>query len=88
MEADLIVSFRWLQERDRFKRTKWLERSGIYHQRQVCPFTERLRYDIWNKSKKKLNIHVWIGHNKINNMLYREGEFSFHASFKVKYSYF
>lgn len=35
-----------------FKTTKWLEKSGICHQRDVCCFTKRLHYDILNENYK------------------------------------
>ncbi len=35
-----------------FKQTKWLEESSIHHQRKVCCFTRRSRYDILIKNDR------------------------------------
>lgn len=69
-----------------FKQIKWLDKSGICHQREVYCFTKRFFTLCSQKKKEKSGyMHGWIVLNNINNMHLenRYGELTFHANFKV-----
>lgn len=75
-----------------FKRTKLLEKSGIYHQKEVCHFHQKvqlLHFDWLTKNnevkKEKKHRHRQIIHNEIYNMHIENklGQFSFLADLRI-----